>query len=182
MPAAAGLSPVVFPRRGCSAHRRVQVHGHRLQAVRLVTLSYSKPCRHGPACSSSAVRSCSTGVILPCSNLAHCLVLEHRSTGMLICRHRTEHNNRVFNVTGCDPAVHKRCSFLQLTTTYCGMWAGLRSEVRCCRLRGSQPPEELPKASHRMHVMSGPPCTTAKLRSPRCPSIEDSVTSAYWVE
>ena len=46
------------------------------------------------------------------------------------CRHRTEHKDRMFNVSDCDPAVHKRCSFLQLTTTYCGMWAGLRKDVR----------------------------------------------------
>jgi len=45
------------------------------------------------------------------------------------CRHRTEHRDRMFNVSDCDPAVHKRCSFLQLTTTYCGMWAGLRKDV-----------------------------------------------------
>ena len=40
----------------------------------------------------------------------------------------------MFNLSGCDPAVHKRCSFLQLTTTYCGMWAGLRSDVSFIRL------------------------------------------------
>jgi len=45
------------------------------------------------------------------------------------CRHRTEHKDRMFNISTCDPAVHKRCSFLQLTTTYCGMWAGLRKDV-----------------------------------------------------
>ena len=37
---------------------------------------------------------------------------------------------RQFNVSGCDPAVRKRCSFLQLTTTYCAMWAGTRAQVR----------------------------------------------------
>ena len=45
------------------------------------------------------------------------------------CRHRTDHMNRMFNVSDCDRTVQKRCSFLQLTTTYCGMWAGLRREV-----------------------------------------------------
>ena len=59
-----------------------------------------------------------------------CCVRYERMKSRVCCRHRTEHIDRMFNASNCDPAVHKRCSFLQLTTTYCGMWAGLRNEVR----------------------------------------------------
>ena len=62
-----------------------------------------------------------------------CTDVSCRVGGYASRRHRTEHKDRMFNVSYCDPVVHKRCSFLQLTTTYCGMWAGLRSEVRCCK-------------------------------------------------